>query len=167
MTDVLTFSGVILIIYLSVIVGRLLFFIAPEEIEPGRKWLKPLSALLFFALFFFSIESSTIRYSLSIVMLMLPFIAPERFLRDKIMSRMSIAMLGIVIGMMTLFSEDVVLTASLSFLSMAVFSGLMFYPLKRDVDVRKSYVKHKRRYIREVALPFLTVFFSILLFLII
>lgn len=159
----LQFIGSAITAFLGLILGRYVLFVAPEELEPGRKWFKIIASVLLACVAYFSFQHSFFRVIIASLAFIVVFMLPQQALEDKFMRNFFAMVVGAVTGIIFFFAHDKIVSASLIFLFFIAFSSLLFFPRRRDIDVKKSKVKKKGRYLKEILLPTSTFFVCILL----
>ena len=154
---------IVLIAFSGLFFGRLLVFIAPEELKPGRNWFNLLASMFFGALILLSYNISLFRIMAALLGSGIVLFFSKSFGRDKFMKKSFIIVIGFISGVIHYFSTSAFVSGSLAFLFFMMFSVMMYFPAKKDVDERKGIVRHKFNYIKEIMLPMSTFFISILL----
>ena len=152
--------------FCGVILGRILFFIAPEELKPGRKWLRICSALTFAISLILSFRVSIFRILIAIAGFSIIFWFPKFIGKDIFMQKAFISVIAFASGFVYAFSNNYGLSGSLLFVFFIFFSGFVLHVNPKDVNVKKGIVKQKIRYLKGVILPMLSYFVSILAYFI-
>ena len=163
----LSFIGIILVVFSGSVLGRLLLFIAPEENKPGKGWFRLLSALLFSGALFTSTQGSIFSIPLALGGLLLIVSAQDSFLKDRKVAIPLNVVLGMIVGLIILFSSSRVLTASLLYMFMISYSSLTFFPDPKDVNLRRYQVKRKMKYILDITIPLSSILLCIPLYFLI
>lgn len=150
-----------LIAFSGVIIGRVLFFIAPEELKPGKKWLRICSALAFAISLLLSFRFSLFRVLIAIVGFSIVFWFPTFIGRDVFMKKAFIAVIAFISGLLYAFSNNYGLSGSLIFVFFIFFSGFFLNINSKDVNLKKGVVKLKLKYLKEIIVPMLPYFISL------
>jgi hypothetical protein len=161
----LQFLGTALVAFFGLVLGQYVLFVAPEELEPGRKWFKLVASILLACVAYFSFQHSFFRVIIASLAFVVVFMLPKQALEDGYMRNFFKMVVGAVTGIIFFFAHNSIISGSLIFLFFIAFSGFMFFPKRRDIDVKKTKVRRKWKYIKDIVLPTATFFVCILLFI--
>lgn len=160
MTPFLQYSGIILLSLTGILIGRFLIFIAPEELEPGRKWFHIFAASLAMTLGFLSMNHLVTRIITGLTAFIAVIYIPNEIFKAKNKNKY-IASISFLAGILVAISANPLLSSAIAFLFLMPLSSMMLNFNKKDVIIKRGIVKHKWQYLREIVLPCLPYLISL------
>ncbi|MFP4118207.1 MAG: hypothetical protein ACLFTR_04775 [Candidatus Woesearchaeota archaeon] len=163
MLEFLSFVAMVLVVFSGLIFGRVFLFIAPEENKAGKIWFRVLSSVFLAAVMLSATKNVMLGVMLASAAFLVMIMAKDNLLKDRMMRGFLSGILGIVLGVLLFTSPSRPVTASFMFMFLMAYSSLTFFPSPKDVNLRRYHVKNKLMYLKEISVPFFTVFISVLL----
>lgn len=155
------YLAIAVVAFTGVIVGRILFFIAPEELDASKKWLRFCYAMAFALLILFSSRINLFRIIIAILGFSMLFWFKSLIGKDTLMTKVFISAVSLISGFVYAVSDNNAVSGSLTFVFFIFLSGFFLSLNPKNVDVKKGIVKYKLKYIKEILLLALPFFVSI------
>jgi hypothetical protein len=125
MINIIQFLFLMVISYLGLLVGNLLIFFAPEELEPGRKYLKNFFYILFSTTFFVALYLANVNLYISLgISSIIYFLILFLFSHNKQVPKLIYPSLGILFGISSMNSIVMMSTAGMVFLTGIAYGSI-------------------------------------------
>ena len=149
MISFIKFLIITVISYLGLFIGNLLIFFAPEELEPGRFFLRHLFYILFSSTFFVALYMSSINVALAVAMsLIIYFMLILSYTKSKHVSKIIMPMLAVLLGISSVDMRTFMSVAGMVFLTSIPFASISVKNYReKDWKKWKKFIKKTKKFL--------------------